>query len=79
MTVELIKQAIRELPELERENLAAWLETEYRLGSSDELEALVAVGLSQLDRGEAIPGDISRARLQEKKAAWMTQQRRLAR
>lgn len=79
MTVELIKQAIRELPELERENLAAWLETECSPSSSGELDALVVVGLSQLDRGQAIPGDVSRARLQEKKAAWMTQQRRLAR
>ena len=79
MTVELIKQAIRELPESERENLTAWLETEWAPNGSGDLDALVAVGLSQLDRGEAIHGDVSRVRLQNKKAEWMAQQRPLMR
>ena len=36
----------------------------------DAIEAKISRGLQQLDRGEGIPGDVSRARLQKKKAAW---------
>src|SRR5271166_5465774 len=35
----------------------------------------IGQGLAQLDRGEGIPGDASRARLQEKKVDWLNQQR----
>ena len=31
----------------------------------------IGEGLAQLDRGEGIPGDVSRARLQRKKADWI--------
>jgi hypothetical protein len=33
----------------------------------------IGEGLAQLDRGEGVPGDVSRARLQEKKAVWIDQ------
>ena len=36
----------------------------------------IASGLAQLDRGEGIPGDVSRARMQGRKAAWQAEQQR---
>ena len=35
----------------------------------DAIHTAIGQGLAQLDRGECIPGDVLRARLQEKKAA----------
>jgi putative addiction module CopG family antidote len=35
----------------------------------------ISRGIAQLDRGEGMPGDVARKRLQEKKAAWQTRQR----
>lgn len=37
----------------------------------DVIHLEIGEGLAQLDRGEGVPGDASRARLQEKKAAWI--------
>ena len=39
--------------------------------SKAAIHAAIGEGLAQLDRGEGIPGDLSRSRLQEKKAAWI--------
>jgi hypothetical protein len=30
-------------------------------------------GIEQLDRGEGIPGDVAKERLQQRKAAWLKQ------
>jgi len=43
--------------------------------SKDAIHEEIGRGLAQLDRGEGISGDESRARLQEKKANWLNQQR----
>lgn len=40
------------------------------------IDAKIARGLTQLDSGEGISGDLSRARLQERKAAWLTENKR---
>ena len=39
--------------------------------SKQAIHAAIGEGLAQLDRGEGVPGEVSRARLQEKKAAWI--------
>ncbi|MDQ2950206.1 MAG: type II toxin-antitoxin system ParD family antitoxin [Acidobacteriota bacterium] len=39
--------------------------------NKDAIHRAIGEGLAQLDRGLGIPGDVSRARLQEKKAAWI--------
>ena len=44
--------------------------------SKDAVHEKIGVGLAQLDRGEGISGEASRARLEERKAAWLKQQRR---
>ena len=36
----------------------------------------IATGLAQLDRGEGVPGDVARARMQDRKAAWQAKQQR---
>jgi len=41
------------------------------LENRDSINAKIARGLAELDRGEGISGEESRARLQEKKAAWL--------
>ena len=43
--------------------------------SKDAIHQEIGRGLDELDRGEGIPGDVSRARLQEKKADWLKGQR----
>ncbi len=75
MSVEVIKQAIQALPEADRRALAAWFEAEFP--ASEEARAMhdqISLGLAQLDRGEGIPGEVSRTRLQEMKAAILAQQ-----
>ena len=39
--------------------------------NKDAIHDAIGEGLAQLDRGEGIPGEVSRARLQEKKAVWI--------
>ena len=41
--------------------------------NKESIHEAIGEGLAQLDRGEGVPGDVSRARLQEKKAAWIDQ------
>jgi hypothetical protein len=41
----------------------------------DAIHQEIGRGLAELDRGEGIPGDVSRARLHEKKADWLNQPR----
>jgi hypothetical protein len=73
MTVDAIKEAIRQLPEPDRRKLADWFEEELLPESPEDIHEQIGLGLAQLDRGEGIPGDQSRARLQDKKAAWLDQ------
>ena len=40
--------------------------------SKDAIHQEIGRGLAELDRGEGMPGDISRARLQQKKADWLS-------
>jgi len=42
----------------------------------DAIHEKIMRGLAQLDRGEGIPGEESRARLQEKKASWLAENER---
>lgn len=50
-------------------------EEELLAQEKDGLNAQIASGLAQLDRGEGIPGDVARSRLQERKAAFLGQRR----
>ena len=43
--------------------------------SKDSIHHEIGIGLTQLARGEGTPGEVSRARLQEKKADWLKRQR----
>jgi Arc/MetJ-type ribon-helix-helix transcriptional regulator len=43
--------------------------------NKDIIHDEIGRGLTQLDRGEGIPDEISRARIQEKKAEWLRRQR----
>ncbi|HLY59440.1 MAG TPA: type II toxin-antitoxin system ParD family antitoxin [Terriglobia bacterium] len=47
------------------------LEDEWLRENHEAVQAKIARGLAQLDRGEGIPGEESRVRLQEKKSAWV--------
>jgi antitoxin ParD1/3/4 len=49
------------------------LEDEWLRENREVVHAKIARGLAQLDRGEGIHGDVSRARLQKKKSAWLAQ------
>ena len=40
------------------------------------IDAKISRGLAQLDSGEGIPGDSARSRLQQRKAAWLVEQKR---
>ena len=46
--------------------------------SNDDIHELIGRGLAGLDRGEGIRGNISRARLQEKKEDWLSRTARAA-
>jgi antitoxin ParD1/3/4 len=39
--------------------------------SRDAIHERIGIGLAQLDQGQGISGEVSRARLQGKKAAWL--------
>ena len=46
-------------------------EEEHLLQESKEaIHAAIGEGLAQLDRGQGVSGEVSRSRLQQKKAAW---------
>ncbi len=55
------------------ERAVQMLHDEERLFQENKkaIHEAIGEGLAQLDRGEGVPGDVSRARLQEKKAAWI--------
>ena len=40
----------------------------------DAIAEQIASGLAQLDRGEGIPGDVARARLQQRKSEFLREQ-----
>lgn len=44
--------------------------------NKDAIHQAIGEGLAQLDRGEGISGETSRARLQEKKADWIDSRKR---
>jgi putative addiction module CopG family antidote len=46
--------------------------------SRDAIHEQIGLGLAQLDQGHGISGEVSRTRLQNKKAAWLEQQQRQA-
>jgi antitoxin ParD1/3/4 len=50
-------------------------EEELLWENKDAIHREIGRGLAELDRGEGIPGDVSRARLQEKKADWLNRPR----
>jgi antitoxin ParD1/3/4 len=51
-------------------------EEEWFQENRSMIEAKISRGLTQLDSGERIPGNIGRARLQERKAAWLAEHKR---
>ena len=50
-------------------------EEDWLQANKEAIGRRISHGIGQLDRGEGIPGDVARKRLQEKKAAWQTRQR----
>ena len=77
MDVEAIKEAIQQLPEDARRELVDWFEEQFLFPEdSERTHEEIGLGLAQLDRGEGISGDASRAGLQDKKAPWLSQRPR---
>ena len=48
-------------------------EEDWLKGNWTDIEEELSIRLAELDRGEGISGDVSRARLQERKAAWIAE------
>jgi hypothetical protein len=72
MNMEAIKEAIQQLPESARRELADWFEEEFIFPEDPQrIHEEIGVGLAQLDRGEGVPGEESRAVLREKKSSWI--------
>ena len=44
---------------------------QWLVGRRDEIDAKLGRAIAQLDRGEGIPGDVARARLQARKREWL--------
>ena len=63
---EFVERAIRMLHD----------EEQLLQANKDAIHEKIGHGLAQLDRGEGVPAEVSRARLQKQKAAWLDQQRR---
>jgi antitoxin ParD1/3/4 len=51
-------------------------EEEWLQENREAINAKIDHGLAQLDSGEKISGDLARARLQERKAAWLAERKR---
>jgi len=60
-----VEEALKRLLQTQEEQ-DRWL-----LESRETINAKIGRGLEQLDRGEGTPGAEARARLQERKAAWL--------
>ncbi|MBI3694237.1 MAG: type II toxin-antitoxin system ParD family antitoxin [Acidobacteria bacterium] len=50
-------------------------EEDWLQANKEAIGQKISHGVGQLDRGEGIPGDVARKRLQQKKAAWQARQR----
>ena len=46
-------------------------EDDWLVENRDSIDSKIRRGLEELDRGESISGEVSRARLKEKKVAWL--------
>lgn len=62
---ESVEDVLFDALEMQRER-EAWLQE-----NKDAINAKIEHGLAQLDRGEGIPGDKLRTRLEADKAAWL--------
>jgi antitoxin ParD1/3/4 len=51
-------------------------EEEWLQENKEAINAKISRGLAQLDSGEGVSGDVARARLQERKAAWLAEHKR---
>jgi antitoxin ParD1/3/4 len=51
-------------------------EEDWLQKNKEAINSKIARGLAQLDSGEGISGDLARARLQERKAAWLAERKR---
>lgn len=51
-------------------------EEEWLQENREAISAKIARGLAQLDAGQKVSGDVVRIRLQERKAAWLTERKR---
>ena len=63
---EYVERAVRLLHE----------EEELLAQEKDAIAAQIASGLAQLDRGESVPGDVARSRLQQRKATVLAERPR---
>lgn len=45
-------------------------EADWLTENKNAIDAKIALGIAQLDRGEGVPGDVARARLQKRKTEW---------
>ena len=51
-------------------------ETEWLIENKVAINGKIARGISQLDRGEGVSGDVARARLRRRKADWESRRKR---
>ena len=69
--------AFRSVEEVIHDALAAQdTEAEWLAENQRAIDDKIARGIAQLDRGEGVPGDAARARLQQRKSDWLGQQKR---
>ena len=59
---------------IERALEALRLEDEWLARNEEAINGKIERGIAQLDRGEGIPGEELRARLEKRKAAWLAEQ-----
>ena len=50
-------------------------EEDWLQENKEAINAKISRGLTQLDSGEGISGDLARTRLQERKAAWLSERK----
>jgi Arc/MetJ-type ribon-helix-helix transcriptional regulator len=51
-------------------------EEDWLQANRSTIETKISRGLAQLDSGEGVPGNLARARLQERKARWLADRKR---
>ena len=63
--------AFRSVEEVIHDALASQIaETEWLVENREAIDAKIARGIAQLDRGGGVSGEVAKARLQQRKADW---------